>query len=454
MSKDELVETRRQSQELADTLEQINLQIGGIETEISNAKRASDLEAALAEEADCADALRRQRDVDYDLVAGHVLADFLARRERDRERPAVFKRAQKLFVDITHGHFRLDIDESDPPAFRAFDTRQQRGLALDELSSGTRLQLLLAVKLAFIERQERGPKLPLILDETLANSDERRAHQIIDAAIEVCRDGRQVFYLTAQYDEVGKWKQILAEQDSVPSKLVNLAELRGLEDAECTIPVDTAPPPTPDIPSAHDCTWLEFGQRLRVPAYDLRAECGQLHLWYLVDDSPALHQLLKQGITSWGQLQTLVQYGSAGSFGRESPVYHRAEACVRMLESVARYWRIGRGRPVDRQVLIESGAVSDKFIDRVSDLADSLAGDAQTLLAALDCGEIKGFRGDKRNDLAEYLSNTGHLDEREPMAIDQIRQQVRAVVFADLEQGLIDTEQFEHLLAVVLHKPG
>ena len=30
-----------------------------------------------------------------------------------------------------------------------------------------------------------------------------------------------------------------------------------------------------------------------------------------------------------------------------------------MLQSVARYWRIGRGRPVDRQVLIESGAVSD-----------------------------------------------------------------------------------------------
>ena len=306
------------------------------------------MEAALAEEAECADALRRQRDVDYDLVAGHVLADFLARRERDRERPAVFKRAQKLFVDITHGHFRLDIDESDPPAFRAFDTRQQRGLALDELSSGTRLQLLLAVKLAFIERQEQGPKLPLILDETLANSDERRAREIIDAAIEVCRDGRQVFYLTAQYDEVGKWKQILAEQDSVPSKLVNLAELRGLEDAEHTLPVVTTPPPVPDIPSPDDCSWLEYGQRLHVPAYDLHAESGRIHLWYLVDDLPALHQLLKQGITSWGQLQTLVQYGSVGSVGSESPLYRRAEAGVRLLEAAAQIladWPWTAGRP-------------------------------------------------------------------------------------------------------------
>lgn len=450
--KDELVEMRRHSHDLADKLEELNLQIGGIQSEISNAKRASDLEAALADEAECADALRRQRDVDYDLVAGHVLAEFLARRERDRERPAVFKSAQKLFVDITHGHFRLDIDESDPPAFRAFDTRQQRGLALDELSSGTRLQLLLAVKLAFIERQEQGPKLPLILDETLGNSDERRAREIIDAAIEVCSNGRQVFYLTAQYDEVGKWTQILAEQDCVSSKLVNLAVLRELEDSKHALPVITSPAPVPDIPTPEGCSWLEYGQRLHVPAYDLQSESGRIHLWYLVDDLPALHTLLRQGITSWGQLKTLVQYGSVSSIGSDSPLYRRAEASVRLLEAAARYWRIGRGRPVDRQVLIESGAVSDTFIDRVSDLAARLDGDVRALLAALDSGEIKGFRLDKRNDLAEHLSTTGYLDDREPMTIDQVREQVRAVVFGDIEQGWIDAEQLEHLLAIVLRQ--
>ena len=425
ISHDEVVERRRQSRELADKLEALNLRIGGLEREISNAKQASDLEAALAQEAECADALRQQRDLDYELVAGYALADFLARRERDRERPAVFKRAQKLFVNITHGHFRLDIDESDPPAFRAFDTSQQRGLALDELSSGTRLQLLLAIKLAFIERQEQGPRLPLILDETLGNSDERRAREIIDAAIEVCREGRQVFYLTAQYDEVGKWTQVLAEQDSVPSKLINLAELRGLEDATYTLSDVTSSPPLPDIPEPGDSSWLEYGRRLHVPRYNLRGESGWIHLWYLIDDSVALYQLLRQGIHSWGQLQTLVQYGRVGSLRGDSPLYRRAEAAVRLLESTAKYWRIGRGRPVDRQVLLEAGAISDKFIDRVSDLADQLEGDAQSLLAALDGGEIKGFRGDKRNGLAEYLSSTGHLDERESMTVDQIRQQLR-----------------------------
>ncbi|MGM0491121.1 MAG: ATP-binding protein, partial [Planctomycetota bacterium] len=451
-SKAELLEAQRRSRDQADTLEQLDVEIGGIEREISNAKRASDLEEALARKAECEEALRRQRDADCDLVAGHLLADFLARRERDRERPAVFKQAQKLFVDITHGHFRLDIAESDPPAFRAFDTGQGRGLALDQLSSGTRLQLLLAVKLAFIERQEQGPKLPLILDETLANSDERRAGEIIDSAIEICREGRQVFYLTAQYDEVEKWKQVLARQQSFPSKFVNLAEVRELEEAEAVLPATAPAPSLPDPPSPDGVTWWEYGQCLRVPPYNPSAEPGHIHLWYLMDDLPALHRLLKQGITHWEQLTTLMEYGSVSWLASDSPLRRQAEARARLLESIARYWRIGRGRPVDRQVLMESEAVSDTFIDRVSNLAERAEGDAKELLAALDRGEVKGFRADKRNDLAEYLSERGYLDERETMSLEQIREHVQPLVFADLEQGLLDMQQFEQLFAAVLRQ--
>jgi hypothetical protein len=58
---------------------------------------------------------------------------------------------------------------------------------------------------------------------------------------------------------------------------------------------------------------------------------------------------------------------------------------------------------------------------------------------------------DQRHDPGEYLSNTGHLDERQIMASDQIREQVRVVVFADVEQGLMNPERFEQLLSVVLH---
>lgn len=448
--KQELLDAQRRSEDQAHALEELNRKIGGIEEQLSNAKQGCDLEEALAREAERAESLRRQRDMDYDLVAGHTLVEFLGRQQRDRERPAVFQKAQELFVEITHGQFRLDIDESDPPGFRAFDTQQRRGLALEELSSGTRLQLVLAVKLAFIERQESGPKFPLILDETLANSDERRAREIIEAATEICRAGRQVFYLTAQYDEVQKWRRMLSGHEVVPTKLVNLAEVRELEYDDAGLPAVEPPHATPEIPRPDGFTWWQYGRHLPVPAHHPAAELGRIHLWYLIDDLDSLHRLLTQGITCWGQLKTLVEYGRCHWVESTSPLCRRAEARVRVVESIARYWRIGRGRPVDRQVLMESGAVSDTFIDRVTQLADRVDGDATALLEGLDRGEVKGFRGDKRNELAQYLSENGYLDQRETMTADQIREQVRSCVFADLEQGLLTPEQFEHLFAAVV----
>lgn len=76
---------------------------------------------------------------------------------------------------------------------------------------------------------------------------------------------------------------------------------------------------------------MEYGRRLGVPACDLRAESAGTHLWYLVDDLPALRQLLKHGITNWGKLQTLVQYGSVESLDKDSPLYRRAAARARLL---------------------------------------------------------------------------------------------------------------------------
>jgi uncharacterized protein YhaN len=112
----------------------------------------------------------------------------------------VFRKARDLFTDFTAGSFRLEIDEGVKPSFRAVETSSGRGVGLDQLSSGTRVQLLMAVRLAFIEEMESGHQLPLILDEILGNTDDLRASAIIDATIEICRLGRQVIYFTAQHD--------------------------------------------------------------------------------------------------------------------------------------------------------------------------------------------------------------------------------------------------------------
>ena len=99
---------------------------------------------------------------------------------RDASLPIVFHRARELFGIITRGRYDLQLDEGPPPAFTAQDTATGALLHLDQLSSGTRVQLLMAIRLAFVENVEAGPRLPVLFDETLGNSDELRAGASVD----------------------------------------------------------------------------------------------------------------------------------------------------------------------------------------------------------------------------------------------------------------------------------
>ena len=450
LSRQQLDEEHLRCRRLAEEAESIDRQIGAIESAIEAAKKGNDLEEALAKEAECTDALRQLRLQDHGLVVGHLLADFVSRQERNRQRPAVFRRAQELFIKITHGRYRLDVGSGDPPRFKAFDTDREVHLDLDELSSGTRLQLLLAVRVAFVEQQERGVKLPLILDETLGNSDERRAEQIIDAAIEICREGRQVFYFTAQHDEARKWEMMLRRYDDVPRRLIDLAELRNFSESDRVPSLAYEPPEPVEVPLPDGSDWLQYGQLLGVPPFDPSRELGGMHLWYPIDDLPALYRLLKHGVNRWGQLKTLVDHRHDDSLSADSPVFRRAEAAVRLLDSASRYRRIGRGTPVDRQALAESEAVSEKFLDRVADLATELSGDAKTLIEALEGGKVRGFWTDKRIQLQDYLFSQGYIDHEQVLSGEQVREQTRLSVFPDLESGLLSPERFEQLVALVI----
>jgi uncharacterized protein YhaN len=446
----EELETRRQQcRTAAARLERINQEIGGIEEAIDSARHSTDMEARLAELAEAADALRAQRAWDYDALVGSVLADFVVEHQQ-AELPGVLKRARSLFARITHGRYELHVHQADPPEFRAFDTSRNDGLALDELSSGTRLQLLLAVRVAFVEQQEVGIKVPLILDETLGNSDERRAREIIDAVIEICRDGRQVFYFTAQHDEVGKWRELLRRCDDVPSRLIDLAELRKFSEAERVPPIEFDRPEPLPLPRPDGLEWSEYGRRLKVPAIDPHDETGNLHLWYLIEDVDLLHRLLEAGINHWGQLQTLASYGHVEMVRRDSKVYRQAEAAARAIETAVSLWRTGRGEPVDRAALVESGAVSDKYLDRVAELAEDEGLDAQRLVDALEQGKVRGFRTDKREALAEYLASGGYLAEDEPLPPEEIHDRTRAQLFDEIDRGLLRRARVARLVDSVL----
>ncbi len=433
--------------EVASRYEELNDQVVAIETRVDDAKEKHDIERAMSARADALDALRAERDGQYRLVAGWSLGEFVRLQTRDRDRPRVFHRARELFSRITYGRYRLDLADNPGPEFRATDTTTGVGFGLHELSSATRVQLLMAVRMAFVEEMEQGPKLPLILDEVLGNSDEARARAIIDATIEICRAGRQVFYFTAQHDEVGKWIQVLNEHQDVTYRELDLAEARGLADIERLPSLQIVAAQAPAISSPEGKTRLEYRELVGVPGIDPWADIGSVHLWYLIHDSQALYHLLRNHVHSWGQLKTLVDISGATLLQRYPGTVERAGARAEVVHATMEAWRTGRGKRLDRSVLLESNVISDRFIDEVSQLTDVLNGDATALISALEDGQVKGFRRAAVDEFRSYCLEHGYLSDSKPLTEDDIRVRVVASAATSITSGLINTHDVDEIIS-------
>jgi uncharacterized protein YhaN len=439
----DLVEHQRKSEEEADLVEQIH----DIETRIREAKKSHDVEEKGAEYEDKLEKLNREREADYRKAAGALLADYVQEQTRDQELPDVFHRARQLFSDITRHKYRLDFHDGDRPEFRAWDTTRRVGLGLDELSSGTRVQLLLAVRVAFVEQQERGLKLPLVLDETLANSDDERARAIIEAVERIGANGRQIFYFTAQHDEVRKWRQLLDGSD-ISSRFVDLGQITDTAAPEEIYGEEVLSLDINSVPEPGEKSHAEYGAVLGVDGgLGPRMPLGRVHLWYLVDEPKALYRLLKAGIVRWGQLHELAERDGLQSVGLTDGDYARIAAGATALEAQARGWAVGRGKPVTRAVLEDSGAVSSTFIDRVSEVCDELDGEAQALLDALERGDVSRFQTSQREKLEDYLRDHGYLDSADPLSPEGMWSRVLGAVAADISREAIDADAVRKLLA-------
>lgn len=446
MTEGELQAELAQVRGLAGQLADISQAVGSITQQLESARRGHDLEQALAREDDCRETLRETRTRDGLALAGRLLVEYLEEENRDRHLPAVFHRARRLFARITHGRYELEFSPREPE-FLAKDTSTGLGHQPDQLSSATRLQLLLAVRLAFVEEQEDGPRLPLLLDETLANSDRERARAIIEAAVEICRDGRQVFYFTARPSEVAAWENFLGRHSDIPYHRVDLAALRCWAETE-RLPLPRAEAaPQPEIPEPGDLDHEAYGRLLNVPGFDPTAsDIGGAHLWHFLEDSQVLCRMLRLGVNRWGQLATLLDYAGLEALADDKNALAQAQATARVLNHLAANWRIGRGRPVSRQTLAQAG-LSEAFLPKVADLAETLGGDPGRLLKALEDGQVKRFSKNAREKLREYLEENGFLDQHPPLSRDQLRLQALAAATLDLKAGHLTPARIDTLLA-------
>jgi hypothetical protein len=143
----------------------------------------------------------------------------------------------------------------------------------------------------------------------------------------------------------------------------------------------------------------------------------------VVDDVETLHQLLELGIEHWGQLNNLLQWGNGDLSSVDSDQITIVEENAAALNEFVDAWKVGRGDPVDREVLEASGAVSSNFIEEVSELAESVNGDGRQIVEALH-NEISGFYSSKANELETYLEENGYIESRKTLDHGQMRARV------------------------------
>lgn len=407
------------NREQAGNLESRQEELATLRERLRGAGREKKLENAAAHVDIARAALEDRYDAAQLAEAAHLLLDTVESEHRGRNEPEVLRDARDRFRRFTHHAFDLELD--DKAGFVARDLQQQAMRSLSELSSATRMQLLLAVRLAWTRQLERGRNaLPLFLDEALTTSDERRFAQVAESLEQAAREeDRQAFYLSARREELALWERTMGG----PAHHVDLAEIRfGRNDTPAQ---DFRLPDLEPLPSPGGMTAEAYARLLGVPPVDPTRPIGGMHVFHLLrDDLALLHRLMNTWrITTVGQLEGLLRSAAAAAAIHDSALGRKLEGRAITARFWIDAWRHGRSKIVDRIALEESGVVTPAFIDKVAALAEDMDHDGALLIDALRASRVARFRTSNIDELEQWLKAEGYIVTDTPLtAEDRARQ--------------------------------
>ncbi|MDE0508035.1 MAG: hypothetical protein OXI17_05295 [Gammaproteobacteria bacterium] len=424
-----LEQSREVLEQTAGQANELSSQITEIGVLAQQARRGNSTRDLIALREDARASLRDLRDEVLYTTGGAFLIDEIEREFETKRMPRVFERARSHFSAFTFHNYALRIDTANqPPRLFADDLRAGQRRDLDELSDGTRIQLLLAARMAFAEEVEQGEALPLFLDEALDQSDPQRFAAIVRSLASVAQnEGRQILYLTSDPFDVERIRNALDSEDGMLAEPIDLGLIRTGKagEAQQFAVEDERPVPLPGA-----MTPAEYGAALGVPQLrPLQGFSGQ-HLFYVLwDDLELLHEFLTHHIERVGQWKTVAGTQLAERLGARSISEPEIGLRIDLLEVFCECWNQGRGKPVDADSLKDSGALSQNYLDGVAAMAGELHGDAEKLLAALRTRtdiRLRRFRTSSLEELQRYLADQGFLDERPILEENELRLQVLA----------------------------
>jgi len=428
---------------VAKRYEELVDEIADIRQRVERAGRETHLEEAVAQVDRVTELLAEQRRDACLAAAGRFLLDEVETAHMAESQPQVFRESARWFSLFTRGRYELRIaaNAAEPSEFRALDSTTNRGHALDELSRGTRMQLLLAVRVAFAMAAEEGTVLPLVLDEVLNTSDPVRFRAVAECLLALVSKGRQVFYFTCQPSNAAAWEEVADEMGVVGAQAKQLGRF-FVDQGEAPALLTASAVQTERVPEPGGASLDEYASSIGVPPLGAGARAAATHVAHLVDDASQLHRLVSAGIQTYGQLASLADRSDVSSYIDESNLDRvRARACL--VDAFADAWQIGRGSPVSREALLEAG-VSGVFIDRVTDLARDSGWDARRLIDALQRREderAKGFRSNVLGELIENLETSGYLDARPRLGREDLLTPVLASASEHVASGVITGEE-------------
>lgn len=400
------------TEQRAERRDQLNRRIAEIHTRHADTLKRRELEQLGIELDLLRDRLAGELDDQMISAAGRYLIEEVGAAHRAEHEPAMLVAADQWLDTFTGHRYRLIFEAGQ---FAALDVRNHRQQALAELSTGTRVQLMLAVRLAWIEQQERHTSpLPVFLDEVLTTTDADRYRAVVGAVGALVAAGRQMFYLTAQNDDARAWWEWLG--DGLEPHAIDMAEVRRGEVLALSSQMPETDAKMESLPDPGSVDRDEWARAAGVDPIDPWQAWGQIHVVHVLRDDLALaDRLLRLGIERLGELDRLLQRLDSAPLGDRPLDPEQAVNLRRRVQATALIlddWRARNARPVDAEALHRCGLLSERFLPQVSELAEKVGGHPDRLVERLEDGAVPRFRSDVTEQLRLWLADEGHAPTR------------------------------------------
>jgi hypothetical protein len=433
----------------ADELGALEKEIAGIEAAIDHAHRGHQLQEALAAAGSALAALDEVRQANRNSALGQMLLDRAERQYELESRPLVLEKADEYFNLFT-GHcygLKMAARGDGLDRFQAEVEDSVDHLELHELSDGTRVQLLLAVKLAFMTVGEEGVRPPIFLDDSLTSADPERFAAIAASLGCLATDeDRQIFYLTPNPTDAAAFQRALTEGGLDPAHHIDLAEVRGVAGTAYASLLDPANlPATVMAPDPAGMSASDYAPAVLVPRPDPWAPRGALHVFFVLQDNLDLVRRLVDGNAA-----TLTRFDKSRDTLITTALITADEAALaaagsELWSAWLDGWHLGRARPVTGEFLKKSEAVSGKFLEPVTVALENCHWDGARLLEAIEAKNVKNFRANKLELLRQELEDADLLAHGNPLTDDELITHIRDRVAPLLAANLLDMQKVRTL---------